>query len=142
MRKVFLSICIIALLALVLSAVAGRTSAPAEDAPRITSVSEAAFSMRSTGAQDATSRLVGSYTNDRGEKFNFSGSGEVRRVAQNLSSVDGSYSLLQSADGAAILDMSFDGRQALYTFALASPEGQFTLTDADGATQTLTPVEA
>ena len=114
----------------------------APDAPRITSVSEAAFSMRSTGAQDATSRLVGSYTNDRGEKFNFSGSGEVRRVAQNLSSVDGSYSLLQSADGAAILDMSFDGRQALYTFALASPEGQFTLTDADGVTQTLTPVEA
>ena len=140
MRKVFLSICIIALLALVLSAVAGRTQAPAGDAPRITSVSEAAFSMRSTGAQDATSRLVGSFLDEHGEKFNFSGSGEVRRVAQNLSSVDGSYSLLQSADGAAILDMEVGGDQAIYSFRLASPEGHFTLTDSSGATETFSPV--
>ena len=141
MKKIFLTICIVALLALVLSAVAGRTPAPAEGAPQITSVSEAAFSMRSTGSENATSRLVGSFTDSHGEKYNFSGYGEVKRIAQNLSSVDGSYTLLQSADGAAILDMSLDGRQSIYSFNLASPEGHFTLTDSSGATETFTPIE-
>ena len=140
MRKVLLPICIIALVVLLLSAVSGKIGKGAEGAPQITSVSEAAFSMRSTGAEDATSRLVGSFTDEHGEKFNFSGKGEVKKIAQNLSSVNGSYTLLQSADGAAILDMSMDGKQALYTFALSSPEGHFTLTDASGATETFTPV--
>lgn len=144
MKKVILSICIIALAVLVLTAVAGRTSAPEAaatgDGPRFTSVSEAAFSMRSTGAENATSRLVGSFTGERGEKYCFDGSGEVKRYAQNLSSVKGNYSLLQSADGAAILNLSLNGEEKIYSFALASPEGQFTLKDAGGATETLTPV--
>ena len=140
MKKIFLTICIVALLALVLSAVAGRTPAPAEGAPQITSVSEAAFSMRSTGSENATSRLVGSFTDEHGEKYNFSGFGQVKRIAQNLSSVEGTYTLLQSADGAAILDMSVNGEQAIYSFAITSPEGQFTLTDVNGATETFTPV--
>ena len=140
MKKIFLTICIVALLALVLSAVAGRTPAPAEGAPRITSVSEAAFSMRSNGSENATSRLVGNFVDEQGEKYVFNGFGEVRRVAQNLSSVTGSYTLLQSADGAAILDMTVDGEQAIYAFSISSPEGHFTLTDAAGAPETFTPV--
>ena len=146
MRKVLLSICIIALAVLVLTAVTGKSKAPAPaapagDAPRFSSVSEAAFSMRSTGSQDATTRLVGSFTDSHGEKYNFSGYGEVKRIAQNLSSVEGNYTLLQSADGAAILDMSLDGKEAIYSFNLASPEGHFTLTDSSGATETFTPIE-
>ena len=140
MRKVLLLICIVALGALLLSAVTGKTAAPAEGAPQITSVSEAAFSMRSSGSENATSRLVGSFTDSHGEKYSFDGAGGVKRVAQNLSSVSGSYVLLQSAGGAAILDLSIDGREAIYSFAISSPEGHFTLTDADGATETFTPV--
>ena len=145
MRKVLLSICVIALAVLVLAAVAGKTKAPAEavsagDGPRFTSVSEAAFSMRSTGSENATSRLVGSFLDEHGEKYVFNGFGEVKRVAQNLSSVTGSYTLLQSADGAAILDMTVNGEQAIYSFAITSPEGQFTLTDANGGTEIFTPV--
>jgi hypothetical protein len=109
MKKLLLPICIIALALLLFSALKDKTATPGEDAPRVTSVSEAAFSMRSSGSEDATSRLVGSYKGEDGEKLVFNGSGELRRVSQNLSMVTGSYQLLQSSDGAAILDMELDG---------------------------------
>lgn len=141
MRKILLTVCIIALVVLLLSAVSGKFSAPAEGAPQITSVSEAAFSMRSGGSEDATRRLVGSFTDGSGVKYNFNGYGGVKRIAQNLSGTNGSYSLLQSPDGAAILDMSIDGQQAIYSFAVTSAEGQFTLTDAKGVARIFTPVE-
>ena len=140
MRKLLLLICSVALVALVLSAVGGKTAAPAGDEPKFSTVSEAAFSMRRAGAEDATSRLVGSFVGEHGEKLNFNGSGEVRRVMQNLSSVTGSYSLLQSADGAAILDMNLNSGEGLYSFAVTSPEGQITLTDADGSAHVFNPV--
>ena len=111
MRKLLISICIVALAALLISTVGGKSkSAAAADVPQITSVSQAAFSMRSTGAEDATSRLVGSYAGEHGEKLSFNGDGEVKRIAQNLSSKAGSYTLLQSSDGASILDMDLDGQ--------------------------------
>ena len=140
MKKLLLPICIIALALLLFSAVKGKTAKPGQDAPSVTSVSEAAFSMRSSGSSDATSRLVGSYKGEDGEKLVFNGTGEVKRVAQNLSSVTGRYTLLQSADGAAILDLELNGGNALYSFVISSPEGNFTLTDGDGAAKTFTPV--
>ena len=140
MRRWLLLICIVALAAVLLSAVGGNKQAPAADEPRFTTVSEAAFSMRASGATDATSRLVGSYAGEHGEKLLFSGAGEVKRVMQNLSSVTGTYSLLQSADGAAILDLNIGNGQKLYSFCFSSPEGVFTITDEDGAAQTFTPV--
>ena len=139
MKRILLPVFVIALAVLLISAIGGKDK-PADDAPRIVTVSEAAFSMRSTGAEDATSFLVGSFAGEHGEKLMFSGAGEVKRVMQNLSSVTGSYSLLQSADGAVILSLDIAGAEKLYAFSLASPEGQFTIRDADGNTETFTPV--
>ena len=143
MKKLLLPICIIALALLLFSAVKDKAPKPeqAAAAPRVTSVSEAAFSMRSSGSEDATSRLVGNFRGEDGEKLVFNGKGELRRVSQNLSMVTGSYQLLQSADGAAILDMELDGGgKALYSFAISSPEGNFTLTDGNGAEKTFVPI--
>ena len=140
MKKLLLLICIVALAAVLLSAVGGKKQASADGEPRFTTVSEAAFSMRSSGSVDATSRLVGSYAGEHGEKLIFNGAGEVKRVLQNLSSVTGTYSLLQSTDGAAILDLDIAGDQRLYSFRLTSSDGAFTLTDPDGATRSYTPV--
>ncbi len=139
MKRLLLPICIVALLALILSAFGGKGK-QTEDAPRFTTVSEAAFSMRSSGSEDATSFLVGSYAGEHGEKLSFNGAGEVKRVLQNLSSTTGRYSLLQSSDGAAILDLDVGGSEKLYAFVIAGPEGGFTITDADGNSETFTPV--
>ena len=139
MKKLLLPICIIALVAVLLFAKGGKQTT-GEDAPRFTTVSEAAFSMRSSGSQNATSFLVGGYSGEYGEKLSFNGAGEVKRVMQNLSSVSGDYSLLQSADGAVILDLNIGGSAKLYTFAIASPEGGFIITDQDGNAETFLPV--
>ncbi len=139
MRRLLLPICII-VLAVILFSVLGDKNSTGENAPRFTTVSEAAFSMRSSGAEDATSFLVGSYIGEQGEKLNFSGTGEVRRVAQNLSVAEGSYSLLQSADGASILRMGYSDADQLYAFRIVSPEGRFSLTDQQGNTEIFTPV--
>jgi len=139
MKRLLLPICIVALVALLFSAL-GDKSQQGEDVPRFTSVSEAAFSMRSSGAEDATSRLVGNYLGENGEKLSFNGTGDVRRISQNFSSVEGDYTLLQSSDGAAILQMDYPGASQLYSFHIVSPEGQFSLTDQDGSTETFTPV--
>ena len=140
MKKLLLPICIVALVALLLSATGGKEKPAADDAPRFTTVSEAAFSMRSSGSEDVTSRLVGSYTGENSETLIFNGAGEVKRIAQNLSSKAGTYSLLQSADGAAILRMDLDGTSVNYAFVIASAEGAFTIRDADGHSETFTPV--
>ena len=139
MRKLLLPICIIALAAILFSAVGGKQK-PAEETPRFTTVSEAAFSMRSSGSEDATSFLVGSFSGEHGEKLNFSGTGEVKRILQNLSSVTGTYSLLQSTDGASILRLDIGGVSKLYAFSVSSQEGGFTITDTDGNREAFTPV--
>lgn len=140
MKKLLLPICIIALVAILITAIAGKGKTET-DAPRFSTVSEAAFSMRSTGSEDATSFLVGTFSGERGEKLVFSGSGEVKRVLQNLSSTAGTYSLLQSADGAALLDLSIGNAEKIYTFAVASPDGGFVIRDTDGNEETFLPVE-
>ncbi len=139
MKKLLLPICIIALLALLLSAVKDKRS-PGGETPRFTSVSEAAFSMRNAGAEDATSYLVGNFTGEKGEKLCFSGDGDVKQVRQDLSSETGKCSLLQSPDGAAILQMEFSEKAQNYAFRVVSPDGQFILTDPQGATETFVPV--
>ena len=141
MKRLLLPICIVALLALLISAVAGKGKQAATDEPRFSTVSEAAFSMRSSGSEDATSFLVGSFAGEHGEKLVFNGRGEVKRVLQNLSSTSGTYSLLQSADGAALLDLSIGGAEKIYSFQIASPEGGFIIRDADGKQETFTPVK-
>lgn len=141
MRRLILPLCVIALLALVLSAVQGksRDTVQAVDAPAFQTVTEAAFSLRKSGAEDATSFLVGNYMGERSGKMIFDGAGQVRQVRKDLSYIPGSYSLMQSADGAAILRMELDRGERLYSFSLASPDGGFTLRDAEGVEETFWP---
>lgn len=141
MRRLILPVCIIALLALVLSAVDGKkeNTATAPGAPAYSSVTEAAFSLRKSGAEDATSFLVGSYMGERSGKLIFDGAGQVRQVRKDLSYIPGSYSLMQSADGAAVLRMELDRGEQLYSFSLASSEGGFKLRDAKGGEETFMP---
>ena len=94
MKKILLPVLIIALVALLLSSVTEKTGKVEDPAPKVTSVSEAAFSMRATGATDVSTRLVGNFVGENGVKLCFSGSGEVKRVAQNLNSTMGRYALL------------------------------------------------
>ena len=105
MKKILLPVLIIALVALLLSSVTEKTGKVEDPAPKVTSVSEAAFSMRATGATDVSTRLVGNFVGENGVKLCFSGSGEVKRVAQNLNSTMGRYALLQSQSGASILEL-------------------------------------
>ena len=140
MKKLLLPICIIALVAILITAIAGKGKTETA-APRFSTVSEAAFSMRSSGSEDATSFLVGTFSGERGEKLVFSGSGEVKRVLQNLSSTAGTYSLLQSSDGAALLELSIGNAEKIYSFTVASPEGGFIIRDTDGNEETFVPLE-
>ena len=142
MRRLFLPICVIALLALLLSAVGGKKKdAPqGADTPAFTSVTEAAFSLRRTGSEDATSFLVGNFYGEQSGKMFFDGAGSVRRIRTDLSYIPGTYSLMQSEDGAAILRMELDAGEQLYTFSVASPEGGFVLRDAGGAEETFLPM--
>ena len=143
MRRLFLSICAIALLALLISTASGKKKdvPRAPDAPAFTSVTEASFSLRRTGAEDATSFLVGNFNGEQSGKLVFDGAGSVRRVRKDLSYVPGTYSLMQSEDGAAILWMELDGGAQLYTFSVASPEGGFILRDANGGEETFLPID-
>ena len=142
MRRLVLPICAIALLALLISTASGRKKDTAQDpdAPAFTSVTEAAFSLRRTGALDVTSFLVGNFNGERSGKMAFDGAGAVRQVRKDLSYIPGSYSLVQSEDGAAILWMELDGGEQLYTFSIASPEGGFILRDANGSEETFMPI--
>ena len=146
MRKLLLPICIVALLILLLSGVIGKGKdrekpAPVETTPAFTTVSEAAFSMRSTGSEEATSFLVGSFAGEHGEELVFDGAGEVKRVTQSLSVAKGTYQLLQSSAGASLLTLSIGGAEKTYTFEIASQDGGFTIRDEDGNAETFLPVE-
>ncbi len=141
MKRLLLPICVILLAIVLISAAGGKGKTAASDAPRFTTVSEAAFSMRSSGSEDASSFLVGSFAGEKGEKLVFNGSGEVKRVLQNLSSTTGTYSLLQSADGASLLTLNIGGAEKVYAFVIASPDGGFTIRDADGNAETFLPVQ-
>ena len=70
----------------------------------------------------------------------FDGAGAVRRVRKDLSYIPGSYSLMQSEDGAVILWMELDAGEQLYIFSIASSEGGFILRDANGIEETFVPI--
>ena len=142
MRRLILPICVIALLALLISTASGKKkdAAQSPDAPAFTSVTEAAFSLRRTGAVDVTSFLVGKFSGERSGKMDFDGAGSVRQVRKDLSYIPGTYSLMQSEDGAAILRMELDAGELLYAFSIASPEGGFLLRDENGNEETFLPI--
>lgn len=137
MKRLLIPVCIILIAIVVISGVGGKDGA--KDVARPVSVEEAAFAMRTSKTEDATSFLVGRFAREDGEHLSFNGSGEVQRISANLVTETGECQLTQADDGSAILKMRFDGELTMYSFRLASPEGQFTLTDADGAVTTYTP---
>ena len=104
-------------------------------------LTEAAFSVRSEETSDSTSFLVGRFLCDDGSRIVFDGCGGVTRFAANLEETQGSYSLTQAENGAAVIRVDLGSGAALYTFTIVSPEGQFTLTDAANVVHTFTPVE-
>ena len=141
MKKLALPLCII-LLAALLSAIGGK-QATKPDTPQIQSVSEAAFSIRNSECTDATSFLVGKFFGDNGSKLTFTGDGYVTEVKKDYSATTGEYTLTQTENGSAMLleVRNIEGEVKLYSFHLASPDGDFILMDADGVAVTYKPIQ-
>lgn len=104
------------------------------------SVSEAAFAMRTSSSEDVTSFLVGRFAGDKGTTLRFDGVGGVSEISVGLVIREGTAILTQSEGGAALLQLSIDDTLQLYTFQLVSAEGAFTLTDANGDSETFQPI--
>ena len=138
MKKLILAVCAVMLVVFLVTG--GGKKAADSASPEILSVSEAAFSIRNSESEDATSFLVGRFTKENGERLSFDGRGEVKKIAVNLVTEVGSYTLTQTNSGAAILRMDIGDAVELYSFKVLSAQGGFTLTDADGNTVTYTPV--
>ena len=138
MKKLIFGICAVMLVVFLLFG--GGKNASDKDEAKVLSVSEAAFSVRNSKSEDATSFRVGRFAAEDGTRLSFDGQGEVREIATNLVTKVGRCSLTQSDDGAVVLWMDLGGEAKLFTFQLASPEGRFILTDAEGNTEQYTPV--
>ncbi len=138
MKKLILGICAVMLVVFLISG--GGKKAGDAAAPKTLTVSEAAFSVRNSKSEDATSFLVGRFAAEDGTQLSFDGQGEVREIAANLVAEIGRCSLTQSDDGAVIFWMELGGESRLFAFQLAAPDGSFILTDANGNTETYTPV--
>ena len=136
MKRLLWPICIV-LIAIVLFSGFGGTEDGAFQEPA--SVSEAAFAMRTTGYEDVTSFLVGRFLGDQGTSLRFDGVGGFSETGVNLDTRQGTVTLTQSEGGAALLRLTVDGTPQLYTFQLISAEGAFTLTDANGDSETFQP---
>ncbi len=137
--KVKKLLCILLVAAAVIAAVAmvgGKSGDPAD-----ITVADAAFSLRTQSRADATGFLVGKFQSTDGTRLIFDGKGGVKRVDQSYAETDGTCTLTQSADGAAVLRLTLGDAVTLATFRLASEDGAFTLTDASGAAATYTPVQ-
>ena len=136
MKRLLLPVCLILIAVVLFSGVGEKQTTPIEDL----TVSEAAFSIRSSGSEDATSFLVGRFLSNQGTRLNFDGSGAVEKTAANLNVEPGKYRLTQSADGAVVLQITFDEVQSMYCYRLSSPEGEFELTDSSGNIETFHPI--
>lgn len=103
---------------------------------------EAAFTMPSsaTGARDATGFLVGEFDGEDGSHISVDGKGSLRLTGADGIVRSGKYTLLQQPDLSAMIQFSFESGDELYIFALASENGEFTLTDDSGNAVSYTPV--
>jgi len=104
-------------------------------------LAEATYSVRTLETTDSTPFLVGKFLSEDGSRLVFDGAGGVRRIAQNLTETEGSYSLTQAKDGAAVISLDLGNGPALYTFSLTSPDDEFTLTDSANIAHRFTPLE-
>lgn len=108
----------------------------------ISGFNEAAFSLPASqsGATDATAFLVGEFDGSDGSHLSFDGKGSVKVTSAAGIVRSGKYTLLQQADYSAMIQLSFTEGSEIYSFALASASGDFTLTDANGNTVMYSPV--
>lgn len=137
MKRLLWPICIVLIAIVLFSGFSGAEDMAPQD---LSSVSEAAFAMRTSGYEDVTSFLVGNFVGDSGMKLRFDGVGGVTETSPSLDLRSGTAVLTQSQGGAALLQLSIDGTPQLYSFQLVSAEGAFTLTDAEGNSETFQPL--
>ena len=137
MRKILVYVVILVLCAAAVFQFAGSV----QESPDGLTLAEATFSMRKEDTKDCTSFLVGRFISDDGIKYEFDGYGNITRFETNLTETKGTYSLMQAADGAAIVRMDLGNGPALYSFQLTSPDGEITLIDSANIAHVFTPVE-
>ena len=137
MKKLLIFVVIIVLAAVAVVQFSGSFQSNPDDL----TLAEATFSVRSSETSDATKFLVGKFICEDGSKLVFDGNGGVTHYAINLAQTDGSYSLTESENGAAVVRMDIGNGPALYAFKIVSPLGEFTLTDAANITHRFVPTE-
>ena len=136
MKRLLLPVCLILIAIVLFSGASGKKPVAVENL----TVSEAAFAIRNNENEDATSFLLGRFLGEQGTRLNFDGKGGVEKTAVNLNMESGRYLLMQTADGAAVLQITFDDELLIYSYRLNSPEGDFILTDRSGATEVFHPI--
>ena len=137
MRKILVYVVILVLCAAAVFQFAGNV----QESPDGLTLAEATYSMRKENTKDCTSFLVGRFISDVGVKYEFDGHGNITRFEANLTKTEGTYSLTEAADGAAIVRMDLGSGPALYSFQVTSPEGEITLIDSANIAHVFTPVE-
>lgn len=137
MKRLLWPVCVVLIAIVLFSGFIGTENGVTQDPD---SVSEAAFAMRTSDCEDVTGFLVGRFDGDKGTRLRFDGVGGVWETSASLETREGSAVLTQSEGGAALLQLRLDGTLRLYTFRLASAEGDFVLTDADGNSETFQPL--
>ena len=136
MKRLLWPICIVFVAIVLFSGFGGTDDMAPQD---LSSVSEAAFAMRTSDYEDVTSFLVGRFVGDQGSSLRFDGLGGFSETGANLDTRAGSVILTQSEGGATLLQLRIGDTVQLYSFQLISAEGAFTLTDANGNSETFQP---
>lgn len=137
MKRLLWPVCVVLIAIVLFSGFIGTEDGTSQSP---VSVSEAAFAIRTSDCEDVTSFLVGRFDGDKGKRLRFDGVGGVWETSVNLDTREGTAILTQSEGGAALLQLNIGGTLQLYTFQLVSAEGDFTLTDADGNSETFQPL--
>lgn len=84
---------------------------------------------------DVTAFLVGEYYSSNNCTTCFDGRGTVRIFAQDGSSLQGTYSLKETSKKNATLIMDIGSGEQKYTYSLDSDNGNFTIHDSKGGSQ-------
>ena len=103
-------------------------------------LAEAKFSVSTERTTHPDSFLVGKFARADGTLLEFFGDGNLREVAKNFTEKQGTYSLTQAEDGAAVLKIVLDNKPVLYTFEITSRKGEITMRDKANIAYVLTPV--
>ncbi len=114
--------------------------AQATGTPAMQEASTSISLLDSRPGKDATSFLVGEFTENNGTLARFNGFGDVTIVRANGESSVGSYDMIDYGSKKAVVNIDIDGSLSSYSFLLTSGSGDFTLTDGNGNVFDFTPV--